>query len=99
MQEKNKYSADENLKKNLIEYYKDQISYYTKRQKNYEKSIADKKRVGLPITFLDELAHAEEMNNVNRFKERLHLVENSKDSADAIKILLKQHPKLSFNNS
>lgn len=58
----------------LIEYYKDQVSFYSNRMKRAEKHIADLKRIGLPVTELHLAVFEDEKENVERYKAKLEKV-------------------------
>lgn len=55
----------------IIEYYEDQIQFYSKRAKRAEKVIKDAQRVGLPVQPLYELVYKDEQENVQRYMKKL----------------------------
>jgi len=73
---KDKKLVDEvgRLPDDVAAYYVDQLSFYTNRKKKIEKHIADKKKVGLPVTELDYLKVEIEAGHVEEFENRLEVL-------------------------
>jgi len=69
-----------NEKNELIEYIKDQISFYTKRKKKLETSIKDKERVGLPVSNLDKYKVATEEYHIKDFQTKLYFINDMTDT-------------------
>lgn len=59
------------IKEQIIEYFKDQISFYTNRKKKILRNIKSKERVGLTVTELDKLQVIVETEHINRFEREL----------------------------
>jgi len=59
------------MNKEIINYINDQINFYKNRLKKIEKNISDKKRVGLPVTELDEFQKKIENNHILEFQNLL----------------------------
>jgi len=66
------------MNREIKEYYEDQLSFYTNRQKKIEKHIADKKKVGLPVTELDYLKVEVEAGHVEEFENRLEVLRSER---------------------
>lgn len=63
-------------KTELIEYYLDQISFYTNRAKRAERGIKDSERIGLPVRELHLRVLADEKENIERYKIKLEKLQN-----------------------